>query len=286
MNTVIHSDTQIGLVRLRVHNLTRSVEFYQSVIGLNVLKREEKTAYLSANGHTVLVEIEEHVDAVRVQPRTTTGLYHFALLVPTRKDLGVILQHLLELKMDIGQSDHYVSEALYLSDPDGNGIEIYADRPRSTWKRDASNHYVMGSDPIMWRELLDEAKGEQWSGLPQETIIGHIHLHVSDLELAKDFYVEKLGFEVVGDFKAMRALFIAAGGYHHHIGLNVWAGIGAPNPPKDAIGLVYYTIILPNSTVRNDVIKRLDKNGIDVKTYEDFYVITDPFGIEIRLACK
>jgi catechol 2,3-dioxygenase len=285
MNTVIHSDTQIGLIRLRVHNLTRSIEFYQSVIGLNVLKREEKTAYLSANGHTVLVEIEEHVDAVRVQPRTTTGLYHFAILVPTRKDLGVILQHLLEQKMDIGQSDHYVSEALYLSDPDGNGIEIYADRPRSTWKRDASNYYVMSSDPIMWRELLDEAEGEEWSGLPQETIIGHIHLHASDLELAKDFYVEKLGFEVVGDFKAMRALFIAAGGYHHHIGLNVWAGFGAPSPPKDAIGLVYYTIVLPDSTARKNVIKRLDESGIDGMMIEDDYVFTDPFGIEIRLAC-
>src|SRR5690606_32117015 len=245
--TTFHREpsTYVGQVNLKVQNLERSLKFYQEVIGFKVLNQTEQSANLTADGKTVLVSIEQPADVVPMQGRTT-GLYHYALLLPTRSDLAEIVHHFAHLGLRIGSADHLVSEALYLSDPDGNGIEIYRDRDPSewTWNQDAVN---MATDPLDFRDLLSGVNLEQeptWKGLPEGTIMGHIHLHVSELPKTEEFYTKGLGFEVVNRF-GPQALFISTGKYHHHIGLNTWNGVGAPKPAHNSVGLQSFTLIYP-----------------------------------------
>ena len=241
----IHPDTMMGPVHLTITDLSRAVEFYQSVIGLQLLHRSDDLAWMGAGGDSPLLVLTENPDAQPKQPRTT-GLYHLALLVPSRLDLARSLQHLTESSCPLqGLSDHLVSEALYLSDPDGNGIEIYADRPRDSW-RTRNGQLELSTVPLNVDDLLMEL-GQQdaaWSGLPTETRIGHVHLHVSDLGQAEAFYRDLLGFDVVSRY-GPSASFVSAGGYHHHIGMNTWAGVGVPSPPADGVGLRFFTIQLP-----------------------------------------
>ncbi|MDF2725679.1 MAG: yfiE, partial [Paenibacillus sp.] len=229
MAAFLDSNITLGEVKLKVSELDRSIRFYEEVVGLRVLAHdaEKRTAAFTSNGlHTLLV-LEEIPNAAVPQRRSYAGLYHFALLVPDRRSLSLVLRNLLQTGIHIGQADHLVSEALYISDPDNNGIEIYADRPREQWKRDAEGNYVMASDPIAWDSLIAESGKAEWNGLPPETVVGHIHLHVGDLRESRAFYEQKLGFDVVGDYAQMSAVFVSAGGYHHHIGMNIWAGAGA-----------------------------------------------------------
>lgn len=210
--------------------------------------------------------------------------YHFAILLPNRVSLGIVLRHLAESGIEIGQGDHSVSEALYINDPDGHGIEIYADRPRSVWKKDENNHYIMGTDPVDVQSLLELSEGIPFTGLPVGTIIGHVHFHISDLQTARHFYHSLLGFDIVlDDPRYFRALFVSAGGYHHHIGLNIWAGQGAPAVPSDAVGIDYFTIVFENQAVYREALSRLESNGISVQQREKDSMITDPFGIQIRI---
>lgn len=270
----------VSKVNLKVLDLQRSLGFYQDVIGFQILEQSEKSAVLTADGKSALLEIEQPDDVIPKQPRTT-GLYHFAILLPSRSDLGSVLKHLLKLQYPLqGGSDHLVSEALYLADPDGNGIEIYADRSPTQWNW-KNGEVEMSTDPIDVEGLLAEGHDE-WSKLPEGTIMGHIHLHVSELEKTKEFYCQGLGFEIVCKY-GNQALFISTGGYHHHIGLNIWNGLGAPQPSENSVGLIDYTLVYPSENEREKVSQRLKELSFHVTAKETGYVTTDPSGNNIML---
>lgn len=283
MSDRMHPDTQMGPVRLKVSQLERSMRFYREVVGLEVLQQQGRTAELTADGRHPLLVLEEIDDAVIMPKRTHTGLYHFAILVPSRKSLGHALRNLIRHDIRVGSSDHLVSEALYIDDPDLNGIEIYADRPRDSWKREADGEYMMTIDPLDWDGLLEESGDEAWSGLPAETKIGHVHLHVADIQKSREFYCDMLGFNLTCHY-GDRALFVSAGGYHHHLGLNTWAGIGAPVPPSDAAGLDFYTIVLPNGDELQALLDRLGRAGVAAERQGDAWFVHDPSMIRIRLS--
>lgn len=273
-------NTHIGQVNLKVQDIERALEFYREVIGFKVLHQTEQAASLTADGETVLVTIEQPDNVIPIQGRTT-GLYHFALLLPTRSDLARIVRHFANIGVRIGSSDHLVSEALYLSDPDGNGIEIYRDRPPSEWTWN-DGEVEMTVDPLNFRDLLSEEDDQAWSGLPTETVMGHIHLHVSELKKTEEFYVKGLGFDVVNRFGA-QALFISTGKYHHHIGLNTWNGIGAPKPPEQSVGLKSFTLHYPDEAARDHVVANLQTIGAYVVKENHTFATSDPSGNQIVL---
>lgn len=235
------ADAHIGSVSLTVTDLDRSVSFYRDVLGFQELSREGPTAFLSANSDHVLIELLERRDAVP-RPGRSTGLFHFAILVPSRAALGRSLRRLSAQQWPLsGVADHLVSEALYLNDPDGLGIEIYRDRPRATW-RTANGELAMASDPLDVQSVANEPGAETpWQGLEPSTAIGHVHLQVSTLEAGEAFYCGDIGFEpTVRSYRG--ALFVSAGGYHHHLGMNTWVGVNAPAPPENAVGLRSFSI--------------------------------------------
>lgn len=265
-------------VTIKVKDLSTSLRFYQEIIGLQVLHQSDRMAVLTADGKTGLVTLEQPLN-VRSKPERTTGLYHFALLLPTRKDLSVFLRHLLETKYPIGASDHYVSEAIYLNDPDGNGIEVYRDRSASewTWEEGLVNMATVALDG---KGLLSEST-EPWTGLPAGTILGHMHLHVNNLEEAKEFYTKGLGFEVVAYYP--QAVFLSTGGYHHHIAINTWQGTGATIPPDNSVGLASFRLVFPSEQARRGVVHNLQSIGVSVTSESSSYVVVDPGGNTIEL---
>jgi catechol 2,3-dioxygenase len=281
----IDSAAGIGLVKLRVSDLKRSIRFYEDIVGLKLMAESAGTADLTADGTTPLVRLQEIAGAVVPPRRSQAGLYHFAILVPDRRALGLSLRNLVASGIHIGQADHLVSEALYIADPDNNGIEIYRDRPRKEWNYEPSGHVKMASDPLDWQGLLAEAGDAPWDGLPPGTIMGHIHLHVSDLAATRRFYDTILGFNIMAEWGGA-ALFVAAGGYHHHVGLNTWAGAGAPLAPDNAAGLAYYELHFPDPAGIQAVISRLEEAGIPVSEESGSAVLHDPTGIQIRLVLK
>ncbi len=234
------ADAHIGRVRLTVRDLERSLLFYRDVLGFRESRRDPGHSQLNA-GDGVLLELHENT-AAAPKPRRTSGLYHFAILVPSRAALGRSLRRLAGKQWPMtGASDHLVSEALYLNDPDGLGIEIYRDRPRSEWSIH-DGQVAMATDPLDLQSIHDEPGADiPWNGLDGGTTIGHVHLHVPHLDAAEAFYCGRIGFEpTVRGYPG--ALFVAAGGYHHHLGLNTWMGIGAPPPPEHAVGLRSFTV--------------------------------------------
>ena len=248
-------DAHIASVSLTVRDLGRSVAFYRDVLGFRVGKHTAVAAALSADGTRTLIELHERKDAV-LRPRRCTGLFHFAILVPDRAALGRSLRHLVEQDRALtGVADHLVSEALYLNDPDGLGIEIYRDRPRETWNR-VNGQIAMATDPLDLQSVANEPGAERpWTGLEAGTVIGHVHLHVASLVDAERLYCGIVGFEpMVRTYPG--ALFVAAGGYHHHLGLNTWMGEGAPPPPEHVVGLRSFTVestsLTPTELVDNN----------------------------------
>lgn len=270
--------TFVGEVSINVLDLNKAILFYQEIIGLQVLKKTERQAVLTTDGKTPLLTLEQPADVIPKEGRTT-GLYHFALLLPTRADLSIFLRHLLQTKYPFGAADHEVSEALYITDPDGNGIEVYSDRPSADW-RWADGEVAMGTDPLDGNDLLEESDGE-WSKLPAGTLMGHIHLHVADLRKTEEFYMQGLGFSVVNRYGG--ALFTSTGGYHHHIGLNTWNGVGAPAPKENSVGLNWYTLVYADEEARSKVTEQLEGIGAVVTEKEGFFAVTDPSGNEIHL---
>lgn len=234
-------DTRIGAVSLTVRDLSTSLRFYTGILGLVEHRREREVSCLGPDGGRVLIELHERPNAT-APPRRSTGLYHFAILVPSRAALGRSLRRLAEQRWPLsGASDHLVSEALYLSDPDGLGIEIYRDRPRDAW-RNSNGELAMATDPLDLEGVYNESGADTpWRGLERDTVMGHVHLHVSHLDTAEAFYCGQVGFEpIVRGYPG--ALFVAAGGYHHHVGLNTWKGAGAPPPPETAVGMRGFTV--------------------------------------------
>jgi catechol 2,3-dioxygenase len=270
---VIDPRTRIGAVHLTISDLRRSVRFYESHLGFAVHRRDDRTAWLGAGGADLLI-LSQCERAPRV--RGTTGLYHFAILVPSRLDLAHALRRLAATNTVMqGAADHGVSEALYLADEDGIGIEIYRDRPRDEWPV-VNGQLQMGAAPVDLDALLAEAgRADSGAGLPHDTVIGHVHLHVSRLEEAHAFYVDALGFELTQRY-GPSALFVAAGGYHHHIGLNTWAGVGAPPPPPGAIGLKHFALTLPDVAARDAVLERVQAAGITPELTDEGPLIRDP----------
>jgi catechol 2,3-dioxygenase len=272
MTSVIHPETTVGIVALSVGNLARSLDYYQSQIGLKVLSQSADTATLGVD--TPLLRLTE-VPGARVV-RRATGLYHFALRVPTRHDLALVIRHFAEQQTPVsGASDHLFSEALYLSDPDGHGIEVYRDRPRDTWY-DAQNNLRGGTDPLRIQEILGELDGNEpaWSGLPSGTDMGHIHLQIADIAAADRFYLGGIGFEKMMAMPS--ASFVSAGGYHHHVGMNTWAGVGVPAPPEGAAHLLSYELQLPNTTALTEVRDRLARATIPFTEQADGLAVRDP----------
>ncbi|WP_096188106.1 VOC family protein [Evansella halocellulosilytica] len=287
MTFQIHEDTQLGEVKLKVSNIEKSSQFYKEIIGFRILEKKRDSVTLTADGNKSLLVLKEVPNAVVLPPRSATGLYHFAILLPERKDLGNVYEHLLQHNIRLGSSDHYVSEAIYLSDPDGNGIELYHDRPRDHWLKDEHGNYIMTVDPLNENSLLEAGGGEQWERLPENTKIGHIHLHVNDLHQSRKFYKDVLGFDTtVENDKRMGMLFHGAGGYHHHIGLNIWAGADAPNPPERAVGIARYTIVLPNEDAFENVRKNINTYHYQYEIQERSLFITDPAQVNIQLTVK
>ena len=281
MNFHQKTNTFVESLELKILNMERSLAFYENIIGFKVLERVGNRAILTADGKTPLITL---VQPENVTPKEAhkTGLYHFALLLPTRADLGSFLQHVIKINYPLGASDHHVSEALYLQDVDGNGIEVYADRPASSWVWQ-DKEVQMVTEPLKAEEVLAAGADMQWSGLPSDTVMGHIHLHVGNLEQAEAFYCKGLGFDVVTRYGG-QALFVSADGYHHHIGLNIWNGRNIPAASKESVGLQLFTIHYPNDVLRSDVITRLKEMDIVVQEEKEGYITTDPFGLTIRLS--
>ena len=282
--------TRLGWVRLQVADLERSLEFYQSVLGLRTLEQAGGRAVLAAQGDSAaLLELRERRGARAAPRRGALGLYHFAILLPDRASLGRFLRHLGEVGVRAGAGDHLVSESLYLQDPDNLGIEVYADRPRSTWRR-VGRELMMATDPLDSGGLLAAAGEERWAGMPRGTVIGHLHLHVGDLEQAAAFYSEAVGFDrTVWHYPG--ALFLGAGGYHHHLGTNTWAGSGATPPAEQDARLLEWTIELPDRVTLSAAGESVPRSGCSIRWEEDSahrpeLVTQDPWGTRVRLSAR
>jgi catechol 2,3-dioxygenase len=275
------AETRLGAVRLQVADLARSISYYQDVVGFRVLERGAANALLAAHGDgTVLIELRERPGARTVPRRGLLGLYHYAILLPDRAALGRFVAHLADIGAYAGMSDHLVSEAVYLTDPDGLGIEVYADRPRSSWRYEA-RQLAMATDPLNVQSLLEAAGGEKWTGIPAGTVIGHVHLYVGDIAQAEAFYHQGLGLDkVVWSYPG--ALFLSAGGYHHHLGTNTWAA-GAPPATDDDARLLEWTVRVPSAGDAEAAARSIESAGNAVTSDGEGWVATDPWGTKVRL---
>jgi catechol 2,3-dioxygenase len=272
---------RLGPVRLQVSNLSRSLDYYRDVLGLAVIDQTDTGARLGAAGTAdPLVELRERRDAKRVGAQGRLGLYHYAILLPDRAALGRFVVHLGRNNVRAGAADHHVSEALYLNDPDGLGIEVYADRPRGEWLA-SEGQLRMVTDPLDIDDVVRAGGDEPWTGMPPGTTMGHVHLHVGDLPEARAFYHVALGFDaVVWGYPG--ALFLSAGGYHHHLGLNTWARGAQPARPEDA-RLLEWEIVLPDREQVAAAAASVRGAGYDVTSDGDDVLATDPWGTVVRL---
>lgn len=273
---------RLGPVHLQISDLARSVAFYEQTLGLRVVERGEVHATLApqADLRTILV-LHERAGAKPTRRRGQLGLYHFAILLPTRAALGGFVKHLGDIGARAGAGDHLVSEAFYLHDPDGLGIEVYADRPRSTWRR-SDRELVMASNPVDVASLIAAAGDRPWGGMPAGTTIGHVHLHVGDLAAADAFYHRGLGLDRVA-WSYPGALFLSSGGYHHHLGVNVWAGADAVPPALDDASLLEWTIEVPSAEALAAATLGLSDAGATVESTDGETVVRDPWGTMLRL---
>ncbi len=237
----------IGAVRLRVADAARVGSFYERVIGLRDLGSRDGVRRLGVDAP--LVELEEDRAAVR-PPVPSTGLFHLAVLVPDRPELARTVRRVADAGWSFtGASDHLVSEALYLHDPEGNGIELYRDRPREQWEWTADGEVAIGTVALDLRGLLAAAPADPDPGMPAGTAIGHVHLHVAELDGAEAFYAAELGMETMSR-SLPGARFMSRERYHHHVGMNTWAGAGAPPPPPGSRGLVWFEARVPDAEER------------------------------------
>lgn len=270
--SVLPDRTRVGRIALRANDLDRLVTFYCAVVGLAVLEREETYATLGA-GETPLLELLAAPDAPPRGPEEA-GLFHTAFLVSSRSALADALGRISENWHLDGASDHRVSEALYLSDPEGNGVEIYQDRPREEWPT-REGRVVMDTRPLDLDALGDRRRGE--AGVPDETTVGHVHLEVTDIPSAREFYVGDLGLNVRQEWSDA-ALFLAAGDYHHHLGLNTWNGRTAPSEGR---GLAWFELVVPDREAFSTVRDRTGDSELAEGT--DTLSLSDPDGIELRV---
>jgi catechol 2,3-dioxygenase len=274
--------THVGLVRLQVADLERSLNWYEHVLGLSVLSKSTGGATLGVRGDSPLVALSERPGAVPVRRRGHLGLFHYAILLPDRAALGRFLRHLASIDEPVGASDHLVSEALYLHDPDGLGIEVYADRSPSTWQHDDSGELTIATSPLDLQDVLAAGGDARWTGMPHGTVMGHMHLHVGNLEQGAAFYRDGLGFDATA-WSYPGALFLSAGGYHHHLGINIWSGENAPRPGDSDARLLEWELILPDQDGVEDAAGRLQAAGHAVTRSDDGIRLPDPWGTTLLL---
>jgi catechol 2,3-dioxygenase len=280
-NYRLPDDTSVGGVKLQIADLGRSMAFYTKVLGLQLITKSSGFAALGAEGSDdALVELYE-VKGVRPVPRRgLLGLFHFAILLPDRAALGRFLTHLAELGVQPGTSDHFVSEAAYLQDPDNLGIEVYCDRPRSEW-REEGGQLSMSTVPMDVRSVMAAGAGERWTGMPSGTQMGHLHLHVGDLDEGSRFYHDALGLDkVVWNYPG--ALFLSAGGYHHHLGTNTWAR-GAEKPGDNDARLLEWRLRLQSAEEVELAVRSMANAGNVIGRDGDAAVVSDPWGTRLRL---
>lgn len=259
--------TQVGQVHLQIPDLKRALSFYADLLGFKIVDNGGGKVVLSASGqkpgHIVLTELPN----VRPRPPRTTSLFHLAIRFPNRVSLAQVLQRLITQRYPLqGFADHAVSEAIYLADPDGNGVELYTDRPRNEWPI-KNDRVEMVTETLDVESLLEEISDtdKSWDGIDAGTDIGHVHLRVSDLAKARRFYHEILGLDITQE-NYSGALFLAAGGYHHHLGLNIWGGRNIPSPPGDAVGLQSFSLEIPDGNTLNTLRTRITEAGSKIES--------------------
>lgn len=290
----IHPATTVGPVSLTVANLEHQIVFYQHALGFILRSREGNQAVLGT-GERELLRLVEQPNVKKY--RGVTGLYHFAVLFPNRRELARAVARLFTLKYRNHPTDHIMTKTTYLDDPEGNGIELYCESPEDGWMGMENGEFIArradgspsnGREPLDVDALLSHLNQDDKLdvSIPSETRMGHIHLHTRDVDEAVDFYHGLIGFDVIGNAKSMQAAFVSAGGYHHHLGLNTWQGAGAPPPPPDAVGLRYFTIELPNQKALDEVVARVEQAGIASNKTDDGLLIYDPSqnGVVLRTA--
>ena len=274
--------TRVAVVRLQVRDLSRSVGYYEATLGLRVLSESGREVRLGAVPDELPLVVLREESRARPVPRRHLGLFHFAILLPDRSSLGRFVDHVLSLEAPVGFADHAVSEAVYLTDPDGLGIEVYADCPRHTWRYEGRQLY-MTTEPLDVRDLIAAGAGEPWAGIPSGTVVGHVHLSVDDLKLASAFFHEGLGLtQTVWSYPG--ALFFSAGGYHHHLATNTWSA-GAPLPRPDDVRLLEWELVLPDMKDVHQAAESLRSAGQKVREDGDEYLAADPWGTTVRLRC-
>lgn len=273
--------TTLGPVNLTVADLGRSVSYYEAAVGLEVVERLAGSATLGAGGRPLIALVEEPGAA---PARGHTGLYHVALLLPERADLAGWLAHAARDRVPlVGMSDHFVSEALYLTDPDGHGLEIYWDRPREHWEGKVAER--MTTLPLDVEDLLGALPGpppEDFAGLAAGAIVGHVHLKVKAIPETVAFYRDVLGFGLMAELGS-QAAFLSAGGYHHHIGANIWESAGAAPPPPGSAALRHLTVVLPDEEERGRVLDRLAAAGHAPSSVAGSPAVRDPSGNLVAL---
>jgi catechol 2,3-dioxygenase len=280
----IHPATLIGHVSLTVADLDNQIAFYQQVLGFQLHWREGDKAGLGAGGADLL-RLTQEPNVKKYQ--RVTGLYHFAVLFPSRRELARAIARLFALKVPNYPTDHIMTKSTYFDDSEGNGIELYTESPEDgTWTmrngiyeaRRADGSLSNGREPLDVDALFSHLREEDRLDVPvpPETRVGHVHLHVRNVDEAVDFYHGLIGFDVMGVAKTFGMAFVSAGGYHHHVGLNIWQGEGAPPPPADALGLRYFTVELPDQPALDEVVARIDKAGIPSNQTDDGLLVHDP----------
>lgn len=269
--------THPGVVRLQIADLRRSIDYYERLLGLRVIEREAGSATLAPTGGRGLIQLHERRGARPA--RGEFGLYHFAILLPDRAALGRFAVHVAQLGVRAGTADHLVSESFYLSDPDRLGIEVYADRPRDSW-RQRGRELAMTTDPLDVESVIAAGGGVPWTGMPHGTTIGHIHLHVGDLEQAEAYYHAALGLDkMVWSYPG--ALFLAAGGYHHHLGTNTWSR--GPAATADQARLIEWQLVVPTPQDASAAARSLQAAGYTAEATTRGWVSADPWGSSLRI---
>ncbi|TMT85518.1 VOC family protein [Haloterrigena sp. H1] len=271
---LIPETADIGRTALLVTNLEELIDFYRDVVGLTVLTRRDTAATLGVDGTSLLVL--NHVEDVSPRGRDQAGLFHTAFKLPSRAALGAALERIRERWHVDGASDHYVSEALYLTDPEGNGVEIYTDRPQAEWPRAADGTVEIGTVPLDLDDVAAESNGIVTA--PPGTTVGHLHLEATSLAAAREFYVETLGLTV--QTESPSALFLAAGDYHHHLGVNTWNG---RSQPAGGRGLAWFEVVVSDDETLTMVRQRLEDANVTVTDWDEGIEISDPDGVTIRI---
>lgn len=273
---------RLGAAHLRVRHLESSIPFYVEVLGLQLRERAGSTAVLGAGGEDLIVL---HETATRLAPRGHSGLYHVAILYPSRLELARAAQRISASRTPVqGASDHGISEAIYLPDPDGNGIELAADQPRENWP-DLSDITKIAPNPLDMGGLFNLTSGsEPEPEADPATTIGHVHLHVGDLTEGLSFYRDLVGFDLVTYIDV--AAFVSAGGYHHHLAFNTWQGLGAPPSPPETAGLDHWSVVLPTADDVNEVAARLTAGGCETVNVEGGFEVRDPWLTKLRVVAS